>query len=235
MTETNEKKVMHEDIQIRNVNVLNTLNEYKDFILEKWKSGKLDEELYVNCRDHTRDRWLADDYRERIMQRGSAHDGFPESMRSYHGMMPDSGSGFAYKSDLKSFLEYRDKTMEMNNKLMAELTAKRNSLATVYPPGGWISWHNNANASGYNVIFSWSENGDGWFDYWDWDRNERVRIQDRPGWQCKMTYFGSYEEPKETLCYHAASTDCLRISVAYVFSKAEGIWRDVIEDIETEQ
>lgn len=213
------------DVEINNKNVLKSLNEFKDFILDKRSKGLLDKELELNAKDHTRDRWLADDYMERIMARGRGHEGWPESMRSYHGLMPNS-SGYR-----ESYEDYRKASVKLNNDLMTELSAKRNTLITVYPPGGWISWHNNANASGYNVIFSWSENGDGWFDYWDLDRKERVRVPDHSGWQCKMTYFGTYDEP-DKLCYHAASTDCLRISVAYIWGREEAMWEDIIEDIE---
>jgi hypothetical protein len=222
---------MHDDIQINNQIVLGALNDFKDFIFERYKSGELEKDLSVNCKDHTRDRWLADDYMHRIIDRNRAHEGFPESMHSFHGMMPSGETNQMHApGGLKKLMEYREKAGETNQTLMTELSAKRNTLITVYPPGGWISWHNNANASGYNVIFSWSETGDGWFDYWDIEKKERVRIPDKAGWQCKMTYFGSYDEP-ERLCYHAASTNCLRMSVAYVFSSAEDIWKDVIEDI----
>jgi len=209
------------DIKINNEMVMESLNKFKNFVLTKYQEGNLQKDLPLNSKDHTRDRWLADDYLERIIARGREHDGFPESMHSYSGLMPgaerDTGN-----TDLKIIEEYRNKAQELNNELMAELSAKRNTLVTLYPPGGWISWHNNANAAGYNVIFSWSENGDGWFDYWDLEKKERVRVQDVPGWQCKMGYFGAYHQP-DKLCYHAASTDCLRISVAYVFAEAENI------------
>lgn len=215
------------DIKINNEVVLESLNVFKDFVLEKYQSGDLDNDLSLNSKDHTRDRWIADDYLERIIARGREHEGFPESMRSYSGMMPDNN----FQGDAKKVQEYRKKAQDLNNALMMELSAKKNTLVTLYPPGGWISWHNNANAAGYNVIFSWSENGDGWFDYWDLKKKERVRVQDVPGWQCKMGYFGAYHQP-DKLCYHAASTDCLRISVAYVFAEAEDIWEQIIEDIE---
>jgi len=216
------------DVEINNEEVLKSLNKFKDFILAKRDSGEMDKDLQLNAKDHTRDRWLADDYMHRIIDRNRQHEGFPESMQSYHGLMPNSNSG--YKD---SFKDYRDMSNRLNMEMMTELSARTNTLVTVYPPGGWISWHNNANAAGYNVIFSWSENGDGWFDYWDVDKKERVRIPDHSGWQCKMTYFGSYDEP-DKLCYHAASTDCLRISVAYVWGRdeAHNLWEDIIEDIE---
>jgi hypothetical protein len=144
--------------------------------------------------------------------------------------MPDNQLG-GDKAYIDLISEYRTKGEELNFKLMTELSAKKNTLVTCYPPGGFISWHNNANASGYNLILSWSENGDGWFDYWDADKKERVRIPDHAGWQAKMTYFGSYKEP-DYLCYHAASTNCLRLSIAYVWGPHETVWQEVIQDLE---
>jgi hypothetical protein len=214
------------DIKINNQNVLNILNEYKDWVYPKWQSGDMDRDLKMNCKEHTRDRWIADDYLERQIAKGRGHDGFPESMRVYAGTMPDTKMEITEAS-----LEYRDKGEEINKKLMTELSCRKNTLLSCYPPGGWIAWHNNANAPGYNVLFTWSETGDGWFDYWDLEKKERVRIPDVPGWQCKMGYFGSYEQT-DRICWHAASTDCLRITAAYVFAEAETMWQDIIDDIE---
>ena len=50
----------------------------------------------------------------------------------------------------------------------------------MYPPGGYISWHNNANASAYNLIFTWSETGDGYFKYIDGETKEEIVIKDKP-------------------------------------------------------
>tara|TARA_B100001094_G_C18021009_1_gene715097 strand:+ start:73 stop:732 length:660 start_codon:yes stop_codon:yes gene_type:complete len=214
------------DIKINNKEVLDTLNWYSDWLVPKYNSGQMKEDLPINCMDHTRDRWIADDYLQRQIAKGRKHEGFPESMRSFAGTMPNKEGETS-----KSSVEYREKGQEVNQRLMTALSAKKNTLVTCYPPGGWISWHNNANASGYNVLFSWSETGDGWFDYWDLEKKERVRIPDVQGWQCKMGYFGGYDQP-ERVCWHAASTECLRISVAYVFAEAEGLHQDIIDDIE---
>jgi len=219
------------DIKINNQEVLDILNDYKDWLIPKYYNGDIDRDLDLKCKEHIREDWISDDYLQSIIAKDRGHDGYPPSMRSYTGTMPDSGREFKKES-----VPYRDKTLEMNTKLMQQLSARKNSLATLYPPGGWIAWHNNANVPGYNVLFSWSETGDGWFDYWDLEKKERVHMPDVKGWQCKMGYFGSYDEP-ERLCYHAASTECLRISVAYVFAapfqvSGEGIWQDVIDDIE---
>jgi hypothetical protein len=214
------------DVKINNQSVLDALNEYKDWLVPKFHNGEMAKDLVLHCKDQERDRWLDDGYLERQMAKGRGHDGFPESMQVFHGTMPDGGGAMD-----QIMVPYRDQGEVLNKKLMTELSARKNTLVTCYPPGGWISWHNNANASGYNVLFSWSETGDGWFDYWDMEKKERVRVPDVKGWQCKMGYFGSYDQP-ERVCWHAASTDCLRITCAYVFAEAETIWQDVVDDIE---
>jgi len=215
------------DIKINNKEVLDTLNWYSDWLVPRYHNGDLEKHLKLNCKDHTRDRWLKDDYLQRQIAKGRGHEGYPESMRVFAGTMPDSSP----QEITKTSAEYRDKGEQLNQRLMTELSAKKNTLVTCYPPGGWISWHNNANAAGYNVLFTWSETGDGWFDYWDLEKKERVRIPDVKGWQCKMGYFGSYDQ-SDRICWHAASTECLRISVAYVFAEAENLHQDIIDDIE---
>ena len=44
----------------------------------------------------------------------------------------------------------------------------------MYPPGGYISWHNNANASAYNLVFTWSESGNGYFKYIDGETKKEI-------------------------------------------------------------
>ena len=120
------------DIKLNNQDVLDALNDYKDWLYPKWLSGDMDRDLKINCKEHTRDRWLKDDYLQRQIAKGTKHEGFPESMRVYAGTMPDT----------------------------------------------------------------------------------KVEIH------------------KERVCWHAASTDCLRMSVAYVFAEAESLHQDIIDDIE---
>ena len=216
------------DIKINNEEVQKTLDKLQKFISQQWENGELEKDLKLNCKDSCWKDWTSTEYMHRVIQMGRQHEGFPERMQSFHGLQPGKVDDGA---DVRMLQKYRDVAQETNVELMTELSAHRNTLVTVYPPGGFISWHNNANAAGYNVIFSWSENGDGWFDYWDLDKKERVRVQDVPGWQCKMGYFGGYHQ-QDRLCFHAAATNCLRISVAYVFQEAEDMWESIIEDIE---
>ena len=68
---------------------------------------------------------------------------------------------------------------DLNDKMMNFLSVKHNALAAVYPPGGFIAWHNNANAPAFNLIFSYSESGAGWFDYIHPETKEVIRCQDK--------------------------------------------------------
>ena len=217
------------DIPINNMEVLQALNEYKDFIM----NNNIDKNLVLMCKEQRgqADYYTGEEYRKEIMSKGEAHQGYPEFMHSYSGLMPSKDGHFEDNLKKTTAQKFTDASSALNSRLMQVLSAKLNTLNTVYPPGGFISWHNNANACGYNILFSWSETGDGWFKYWDINEEREITIHDVQGWQCKMGYFGPYYKP-DTLCYHTASTNCWRISVAYIFAEEDSFWKEVIEDIE---
>jgi len=216
------------DINIKNEEFLNILNEYKDVLLHRETPGglpKVERELKLTYENDNANDYISDEYMHSIIRKGRGHAGFPDAMKGFRGLKYDEWARPGEGEDIKIA------SRKINTDLNSFLSSNNNALNACYPPGGFISWHNNANASGYNIIITYSETGDGWFDYWDLDKKERVRIPDKPGWQAKMTYFGSYEEP-DKLCYHAAYTDCYRITVAFVFKQADNFWEEVIEDIE---
>jgi len=93
-------------------------------------------------------------------------------------------------------------------------------LGVIYPPSGYMSWHTNSDDFGHNVLLTWSENGNGFFRYQDPITKKIVTMQDKPGWNCKVGYFGKHTEP-DKLFWHCCSTDELRISVAWIFPTAE--------------
>lgn len=161
------------------------------------------------------ERWCGEKYREQIIYRSTAHDGFPEKLLG----VDISSKGFStnnqelWQSTTSSFESFVES-------LQSWASARNNALAAVYPPGGYISWHTNANAPGYNVLFTWSETGDGYFEHIDPATKEHVVTPDVKGWQCKFGYYGSYDEPDKVL-YHAARTNCLRSTVAFVFNGDE--------------
>jgi len=215
------------DINIQNSEFLDILNEYKDILLKREEGDDtplIAKEIPIAHKDEEADPWINDEYMHDIIKMGRSHDGFPKVLKGFSGLKHEG-------NDMRGKV-IKDASRVLNTKLMEFLSCRNNALNACYPPGGFISWHNNANAKGYNIIITYSETGDGWFDYWDIEKQERVRIQDKPGWQAKMTYFGPYDNP-DKICYHAAYTDCYRITVAFVFDEADEFWEEVIEDLET--
>jgi hypothetical protein len=216
------------DIDLKNQDFINILNEYKDVLLKREPGDDtplIAKELPIQFKDEKPENWVSDEYMNEVIRMGRGHDGFPKVLKGFGGLKHEGG-------DMRGKI-IKDASRTLNSKLIEFLSCRNNALNACYPPGSFISWHNNANAPGYNIIITYSENGNGWFDYWDIEKQERVRIQDKPGWQAKMTYFGPYETP-DKLCYHAAYTDCYRITVAFVFAEADNFWEEVIEDLETE-
>jgi hypothetical protein len=107
-----------------------------------------------------------------------------------------------------------------------------NALATIYPANGFMSWHNNSDASGHNVLFTWSENGNGFFRYEDPITKEIVTLDDSPGWTCKVGYFGKMGE-QDKLFWHCCSTEEIRITVAWIFPtlQAADKFKDQIQQL----
>lgn len=95
-----------------------------------------------------------------------------------------------------------------------------NALAAVYPANGYMSWHTNADAPGYNVLMTWSETGKGFFRYQDPITKEIITMHDKPGWNCKVGYFGKHTET-DKLFWHCCGTEELRVTVAWVFPTLE--------------
>jgi hypothetical protein len=92
----------------------------------------------------------------------------------------------------------------------------KNALATIYPKNGYMAWHNNNDAPGHNVLFTWTENGQGFFRYQDPETKEIVTMNDKPGWTCKVGYFASRNE-MDKIFWHCCSADEIRITVAWIF------------------
>jgi len=212
---------------------LDILNESLWFVQdENYKSVVCGCEKRLTKKDA--DYYTGDEYFDVVKSMGRNHNGFPEIVTSHsfavgklnfaRGNEVTQKIG-AVSSHLESFL----------TKIQTTFNLKRNALFSVYPPGGYISWHNNANASAFNFIFTWSETGDGCWRHWDNEKKKMIEIPDVKGWQCKAGYFGAYEDPEEKLLYHTARTnDSLRMTVAFVLDRSEmsqGIQDWVIEDI----
>lgn len=180
-----------------------------------------------------REYWLSEKIKNRCIDDFTKHEGFPDQC---------VGWGFQHNTvkyitkDERLAEQIAQKYNDINEKMRTKFMFKTTALFTVYPPGGFIGWHNNANASAYNFIFTWSETGDGWFKYANPVDRKTITIHDTPGWQCKAGYFGSYSDPPEKLCYHAASADCMRMTVAFVLDRSDlslGFQKEIKEELES--
>jgi len=214
-------------VNIKNKEILSILDE---FINLWWNEKDSDlQKFYLGAKNENRDDYISDEYKMKIMNMGSYHDGYPEKLRGYSIKLDNNDNPKSL--DLSINRGY----LKINEKISTILSTKHNALCAIYPPEGFISWHNNANASSYNLIFTWSENGNGYWKHVDPYTGEDVIVQDVQGWQCKAFYFGAYEDKPEDLVYHMASTDCWRMTVSYMFDRHhKQFCEDVIEDIETE-
>jgi hypothetical protein len=164
-------------------------------------------------------------YLQHIVNKKQNHVGFPEvawctDMSQAHGQ-PWFPS------------EYGRRQQETNKELISYLGARNNAVFTYYPENGFMGWHNNWNASGYNILITYnSEENGGYFRYSDPITKEIVTLVDPKGWSCKVGYFGSRNEP-EKIVYHCCGNTKKRLTLAYVVPHLE-IWRSMIEDISGE-
>lgn len=219
-------------VKLVNKEILEILNGFKDL----WWEDRENLHNYYNAAmrpekwdKNDREEWVGEKYLEQIKNMGNAHDGYPVQIKCF-----DLQSKSTLNHPSHNF-ELANRWDELNQKLQIAIGTKQNVLCAVYPPGGYISWHNNANAPSYNIILTWSENGDGWWKHVDPYTGEIVTVPDVPGWQAKGFYFGSYEDGSENIVYHAASTDCWRMTIAYIFDMHhKEFWEEALEELEME-
>jgi len=218
---------------MRNIEILNP--EFKSLLKEaEWFTTVDAYENVHSSGTHLKHSWYTSrEYANEVMRLGEQHDGYPDDMYGYSF----SASRVKFRGDnIKAHNEIIERYERLINTFKNNYAMKNNALFTLYPPNGFISWHNNANAAAYNVILTWSENGNGYFEYFDINKKEFVRIHDKPGWSCKISYFGHYGE-KNKLLYHTAHTDCWRMTISFIFdtSQASQFAQEMfIEDISSE-
>lgn len=223
-----------QDVPVRNRELLSKLNVYKDFLIKDIPSFQ--KNFHLQCKQDAKNRhyWAGQRHLDEILTQGTEHEGFPDSIYGYELSVHRVGHEFFTREANPSFRKNTTAELAwMNRDLIGWLGVRHNALTAWYPPGGYISWHNNANAPAYNLIFTWSENGNGEFRYVDPVTKKVVVMKDHAGWQCKAAYFGHYGEP-ERLFYHSATTDCWRCTVSFTLDTSQlsaEIREDLLEDI----
>jgi len=206
---------------IMNKNVLDILEEIRYTYTERYKLP----ELVDIISPETSEYYISDEYLQKIKNEG--HEGGAAYAYSYP-IKPTM-----YKGPPEEWKEYSDTWYDINTRLMCELGVRISALAQYYPAGGYIDWHSNWNASGHNLIFTWSETGDGWFKFIDPKTKETVIIPDKVGWSLKAGYFGDGDKEM----FHSAKTNCPRITVSYVMGlhgTDTEYWEEVLDYIQTE-
>lgn len=122
--------------------------------------------------------------------------------------------------------------VKLDKDLLAWSGSRNNAVKMVYPKGGFMGWHHNANAPGYNILISWSKDGTGFFKYQDPITKEIITINDSPGWTCKVGYYGALHE-KDKIYWHCAGAPFEeRFTLGYIIPH-QGMWESMIEDIES--
>lgn len=122
------------------------------------------------------------------------------------------------------------------------LTGNSRALFGLYPPGGYIPWHNNGNAPGYNILMHYSWGGDG--SFYSLHDGEIIEYKDKDRqWLARAGQFldtsgaGMIGDATETVSqrdasWHAASTKCWRLTVSTIINHREA-WEDVVDEMES--
>jgi hypothetical protein len=137
-----------------------------------------------------------------------------------------------HRNETNQFPIYFDPILKkLDDDLMTFLGARNSALKMYYPPEGFIGWHNNGNAPGYNIVITYSRTGQGSFYSYDLNTKEIKEYKDKQGWNVKVGYFGRFSEP-ERVYWHSARTDCDRLTLSYIIYD-KNIWDNMIEEIGT--
>lgn len=162
----------------------------------------------------------SDEYLKEIVDKDGRHIGYPEISYCYdlrRGGLPG---------------EFQEKYQNLSKELCTWLGARNEAVHVYYPKNGFMAWHNNWNAHGYNILLSYTKNGGGFFKYRDPITHEVVEMLDTPGWTSKVGYYGRGREP-DKVYYHCAGTHEPRLTLGFVVPNLD-IWRSMIEDISGE-
>lgn len=197
-----------DSVSINNQELIDLLDEYTNLVIPRIDEielrGETDENEY----------YTSDEYFETIDK--DAHIGFPEE---------------CYGNDLidRNISPFYDQVYDIRERLKRTLVSPTCAVMMYYPTGGYMGWHNNHNAPGYNILLSYTQNGNGFFRYKDPETGANVTMMDKPGWTAKVGYFGEKSEP-DKLYWHCARAYEPRLTLGYVIPD-ETFWKMMIEDI----
>ncbi len=149
--------------------------------------------------------------------------------REKHVGFPEVSHGIDLSDTEVTPLSFRDDINKTTADLNTFFGTKFNAVKMYYPAGGYMGWHNNHNVPGYNILLSYTQNGDGWFRYQDPLSKEIVTLYDTPGWTAKVGYYGSKEED-DKVYWHCARAYEERLTFGFVVPD-EDMWEMMCEDL----
>jgi len=199
--------------------LLGILEPYSDWFFEQDLSS-LEELATKNPKNNPISQlgWgTSDEYLKEIVDKDGAHEGYPEMSYSYDLQAGDHPRLF------------QRKYQKFSTTLCNFLGARNEAVHVFYPKMGYMGWHNNWNAHGYNILISYTQNGRGFFKYRDPKTHENTHMQDPEGWSCKVGYYGRGREP-DKVYYHCAGTYEPRLTLGYVIPHL-GLWESMVDDI----
>ena len=162
----------------------------------------------------------SDEYLEAALKMPVREYGYPRACLG-HGM---DNTGF---HNWEIFDTARRQVKRVGNFLGTPVVA----LTMIYPDNGYIGWHHNGNAPGYNILMSYSQDGDGYFSWYDRHTKQINKIQDTPGkWTVKVGYYPNERSETERVYWHCAATKKQRISVAFILNHRD-MWLSMINAI----
>jgi len=163
-------------------------------------------------------------YLEHIRSKGDKHIGFPETVVATDMSQMYREPWFPS--------QHHHKQQELNSELIAFLGARNVAVHTYYPPGGFMGWHTNHNATGYNILLTYNPvEGGGFFRWYDYVNDEILTLPDPVGWSCKVGYYGTYpEKDSGNMIYHCCGNTEKRLTFGYIVPHLD-IWQSMIEDI----
>lgn len=131
--------------------------------------------------------------------------------------------------DPKGNLYFHELIKNVNRRLLSFVGSPQNALFMYYPPNGYIGWHHNGNAPGYNILLTYSTDGNGYFESYNPTTKQYNKLNDVKGWNLRFGYYCDQKKEPDNLFWHAAYTECPRLTIAYIF-KHKPMWESLIEE-----
>jgi len=173
--------------------------------------------------------------------RSNASNGFPNKEVFFSLNCLEGVKGLDFCSNI------RKKVSDISYKFLG---GNSMALCAFYPPGGYIPWHHNGNAPGYNILLHFRLGGNG--SFFTWDDGKIVEYKDKPnGWVCRAGRFldtifdnfsgkhaGGPGQPTPHVgvmgaSWHSARTFDWRFTLSTITNSRE-LWLDIIDELEAE-